>query len=395
MYRRSRTGVKKKRTAGRAGGPFAAVLAVVAAAMGCAAGCADRAPQVARQQLFSLPAGPLEDQVQIAPGYEQGGVRLYLSGGLFHVVNVPARKVMRFSPFGDLLLLLYHPRFNPAPVGLAEAAPDTVSTRRARSLSLGPPGHVAADSHGTIYVQERLVPDAWETDDPVTRSHVVRRFDRTGGDRGYLGREGVSGTPFGFVQRLAVTERDEVLVVTRDAETWQAYWFDAQGLLQFRRRLADADLGGADGPAAVEIVAVVADPIGSPRLLVEAASRPDGHSAIWRVSGDAAPVRVFAAPRSQHAPFRLLGSGGGRLFFVAHAGPNRVLLAITGRQGRSLAQIELSLQDAAPQLAELQPSRFQFSELQVAVDGILYGARIGPEHVEFFWWRTDLLMQRR
>lgn len=391
MYRRSRTEVKKKRVAGRAGGVLAAALAAAATAVGCA----DRAPHVERQQLFSLPAGPLEDQVRIAPGYEQGGVRLYLSGGLLHVVNVPARKVMRFSPFGDLLLLLYHPRFNPTPVGLAEAAPDTVSTRRARSLPLGPLGHVAADSQGTIYVQEQLAPDAWEADDPVTRSHVIRRFDRTGGDRGYLGREGVSGTPFGFVQRLAVTERDEVLVVTRDAETWQAYWFDAQGLLQFRRRLAAADLGGADGPAAVEIVAVVADPIGSPRLLVEAAARPDGHSAIWRVSGDAAPVRVFAAPRSQHAPFRLLGSGGGRLFFVALAAPNRVLLAITGRQGRSLAQIELSLQDAAPQLAELQVSRFQFSELQVTVDGVLYGARIGPERVDFFWWRTDLLMQWR
>jgi hypothetical protein len=43
----------------------------------------------------------------------------------------------------------------------------------------------------------------------------------------------------------------------------------------------------------------------------------------------------------------------------------------------------------------VQLSALQLSELQVAVDGVLYGARIGPEHVDFFWWRTDLLMQRR
>jgi hypothetical protein len=120
---------------------------------------------------------------------------------------------------------------------------------------------------------------------------------------------------------------------------------------------------------------------------------PDGHSDIWRVSGEGDPSRAFAAPRSPHAPFRLIGSAGGRLFFVAHAGPdgtgnagsNRAQLTITDADGRPLAQVELTLQDPA----------LQFSELQVATDGVLYGARIGPEHVDFFWWRTDLLMQRR
>ena len=388
-----RTGVNRKRAAGPARRALATrVLAtrVLAAVMAASvtAGCADRAPQVARQQLFSLPAGPLEDQVRIAPGYEQGGVRLSLSGGMFHVVNAPARKIMRLSSFGDLLLLLYHPRFNPAPVGLVEAEPGTVSTRRARSVSLGPLGRVASDSQGTIYVQEQLAPGAWETDGPVARSHVVRRFDRNGADRGYLGREGVSGTPFGFLHRLAVTDRDDVLVVTRSVDGWRAYWFDRQGLLRFRRRLTAADLGGAEP---VEITAIVADPLGPPHLLVEAAAQPGGQSAVWRsvvwrVSGDAEPRRAFMTPRTQHAPFRLLGSGGGRLFFAAHAGPNAALLAITGRQGRTLAQVELSLQDAARQDRALQ-----FSELQVAVDGVLYGARIGPERVEVFWWRTDLL----
>lgn len=378
-----RTRVNRRRGAG----PAARALAAVLVAAVTAAGCADRAPQVARRQLFSLPAGPLEDQVRIAPGYRQGGVRLFLSGGMFHVVNAPARKVMRLSSFGDLLLLLYHPRFNPAPVGLAEAAPGTVSTRRARSLPLGPLGHVAADSQGTMYVQERLAPGAWQTDGPVVRSHVVRRFDRTGGDLGYLGREGVSGTPFGFVHRLAVTGQDDVLVVTRDAGAWRAYWFDGDGLLRFRRRLTAADLGG---PEAAEIAAVVADPLGAPHLLVEATAQPGGRSTVWTVNGDDEPRRAFAAPRAQRAPFRLLGSGGGRLFFAAHAGPNRALLTITGRQGRPLAQVELSLQDAARRDPALQ-----FSELQVAVDGVLYGARIGPEQVEVFWWRTDLLMQRR
>lgn len=394
MYRRLRSRVNKRRAAGPPAGALAPrLLAAVMAAAVTAAGCADRAPQVARRQLFSLPAGPLQDQVRIAPGYEQGGVRLFLRGGMFHVVNAPARKVMRLSSFGDLLLLLYHPRYNPAPVGLAQAAPDTVSTRRARSVALGPPGRVAADSQGTVYVQERLAPGAWQTDGPVARSHVVRRFDRNGGGRGYLGREGVSGTPFGYVHRLAVTERDDVLVVTRSAEAWQAYWFDRQGALRFRRRLTAADLGGAEP---VEITAVVADPLGPPHLLVQAAAQPGGEtavwhsavwqSAVWMVSGDAEPRRAFVAPRTQHAPFRLLGSGGGRLFFAAHAGPNRALLTITGRQGGTVAQVELSLQDA-----DRQDRPLQFSELQVAVDGVLYGARIGPEQVEVFWWRTDLL----
>ena len=361
---------------------LAAALAVVVA--GCAA---DRAAEVTYQELFRLSVGPLEDQVQIGPGYEQAGIRFSLTGGQFHVANAPVRKVMRFSSRGDLLLLLYDPRLNPKPVGLAEAGPDTVSTRLARRRALGVLGRVAADSHGTMYVQERLAPDGWQTEDEVTRSHVVRRFERAGADRGYLGREGVSGTPFGFVHRLVVTARDELFVVTRDTVAWQVYWFDAEGLLRFRRRLEVADF--TDGPEAVEIASVIADPRGPPHLLVEAVMQPDGGSDIWRVSGDGPPSRAFAAPRSRSAPFRLIGSADSRLFFVSYAvvddGSNRAPLTITDLDGRPLAQVELSLQDPA----------LQFSELQVAVDGVLYGARLGPEHVDFFWWRTDLLMQRR
>ncbi len=394
VYRRLEATVKKP--AARVGriGVAARVLAAALAAALVTAGCAARASQVTRQELFSLSVGPLEDQVHISPGYEQAGVWLWLHGGLFHVVNAPVRKVMRFSSFGDLLLLLYDPRFNPRPVGLADAAADTVATRLARSLPSGPLGRVAVDSQGTMYVQERLAPGDWQTEAGVTRSHVVRRFDRTGADLGYLGREGVSGTPFGRVHRLLVTERDELFVVTRDADSWQALWFDVRGVLRFRRRLSAGDLRRSDDVLPpVEIESVLADGRGPPHLLVETVTLPGGHAEIWRVTGDEAPRRAFAAPHSPHAPFRLIGNAGGRLFFASHAGADkaggpgsrRVPLTITDAEGRPLAQVELSLQDPA----------LQFSELQVATDGVLYGARIGPERVDVFWWRTDLLMPRR
>ncbi len=368
-------------------------LAVALAVALVAAGCAERTSLVTRQELFNLSVGPLEDQVHVVPGYEQAGVWLSLSGGLFHVVNAPVRKVMRFSSFGDLLLLLYDPRSNPRPVGLAEPEADGVTTRLARSLPLGPLGRIAVDSQGTMYVQERLAPDDWQQEDGVVRSHVVRRFDRTGADLGYVGREGVSGTPFGRVQRLLVTERDELFVVTRDADSWQAFWFDAEGVLRFGRRLSAGDLRSADdAPPPVEIESVLADGRGPPHLLVETVALPGGHAGIWRVTGEDAPRRAFPAPHSPHAPFRLIGGARGRLFFVSHggaaeaavsAGSHRASLTVTDGEGRPLAQVELSLQDPALQL----------SELQVATDGVLYGARIGPDRVDFFWWRTDLLMQ--
>ena len=94
---------------------------------------------------------------------------------------------------------------------------------------------------------------------------------------------------------------------------------------------------------------------------------------------------MFAAPRSSGAPFRLVGTASGRLFFTARAGPELTLLKITDNSGWALAHVGLSLQDPTLQL----------SELQVSGDGVLYGARIGPERVEFLWWRTDLLIERR
>ena len=351
-----------------------------------AAGCADRPVQVTQRTLFSVAVGPLEDQVTIASGYEQAGVRLSLSGGLFHVANAPVRKVMRFSSFGDLLLLLYHPQFNPQPAGLTEAGPDTVSTRLARSRPFGPVGHVAADSDGTIYLQEQLDASDWESDGGVTRSYVVRRFDRTGDDQGYLGREGTGGTPFGFLERLAVTERAEPFVVTRDAESWQVFWFDSPGSLVYRRRLAPGELAGPNGgPAAAEIVSVVADRRGPPHLLVEAVVEPGERAALWRVSGDGVPSWAFAAPRSAGSPFRLIGAAYGHLFFAARADTDLTLLVITDDRGRALAQVDLSLQDPTLQL----------SGLQVSADGVVYGARIGPQRVDFLWWRTDLLIERR
>lgn len=361
------------------------ILAVVLTLTLSVIGCADRVVHLTQRTLFSVAVGPLEDQLELAPGYEQAGVRLWLHSGIFHISNAPVRKVMRVSSFGDLLLLIYHPELNPKPAGLTTVESDTVSTRLARSYAIGPVGHVAADGEGTIYLQEQLDPESWESDGVMIRSHAVRRFDRTGEDLGYIGREGPTGSPFGFVEKLSVTDDGDLLVVTRDAESWQAFWFDREGLLRFRRRLAASDLQGSEeGPVAVEIVSVLAADSGPPHLLVEAVVEPSGRSALWHVDSDGVPILALAAPRSDGAPFRLIGGAGGWLFFAARANSEITLLTITDDHGRPLAQVELSLQDPTVQL----------SELQVSNDGVLYGARIGPERVEFLWWRTDLLIKQ-
>ena len=60
-------------------------------------------------------------------------------------------------------------------------------------------------------------------------NRVVRRFDLSGSYLDYLGREGIGGTPFPYIEALHVNSRDDVIVVSRAEESWLVYWVQSRG----------------------------------------------------------------------------------------------------------------------------------------------------------------------
>ncbi|MFH2115240.1 MAG: hypothetical protein ABIJ86_12120, partial [Spirochaetota bacterium] len=201
--------------------------------------CSERNPvsPLQREQLFSLGYGVLEDQVNLfridgqAPSLN---TRLAMRDGIFFVSNGNASKIMAFSSFGDLLMMIYNPDSNPEPVILKPAVQDVPSQGRvARTYPLNAPGFIAVDSRRIIFVEDR-VPESRTMYDPelnASLEYVVLRFSRDGEFLDYLGQEGIGGTPFPLMAGIYLTEADECVVVTMSGEGWSVYWFDQSGFL--------------------------------------------------------------------------------------------------------------------------------------------------------------------
>lgn len=184
---------------------------------------------------FSLPYGKLEDQVDL---FQVDGVpfdrknRLFMRDGLFFFGNGSSQKIMEFSSYGDLILLLYDPERNPPPVTMRTGtAGDMSSTRRAVSYPFVNPGEIVVDGEQILYVEDRVAPEKRVVDEKsgTMMNRVVLRFDRRGEFQGFLGQEGPGGTPFPYIDSLFVTNNNDLVVVCHPAPRWVIYWFNREG----------------------------------------------------------------------------------------------------------------------------------------------------------------------
>ena len=194
--------------------------------------------ELVSSQLFSLSYGKLEDQIDLfqLPGtMVEKKNSVVMRDGWFYVANGSAGKIMVFSSYGDLIFLLYNPQSNPAPTKLGPVDPnasDEVSTRGYVAYPFADIGQVAVASDKTLYVED-AVPDAKivkDTERGILLSRVILRFDRKGRQLGYLGQEGIGGTPFPFVSALHVTAKDQLVVVCRLPQQWEVFWFSREGV---------------------------------------------------------------------------------------------------------------------------------------------------------------------
>jgi len=357
------------------------------------AACTRQAPpELARDELFSLSLGPLDEQLdlfRIGGSAVRDATRISMRDGLFYIANGNARKVLQLSSYGDLLLVIYDPRHNPAPLGLAVPH------------ALHAPSYLAVDSTQRIFVVD-TVPGA-----AVGGSgQLVQWFASGGRHLGAIGREGVGGTPFAHIQRLAVTVDDVLVVVVRTPRQWLGYWYDADGRLLEQVELSYVgELGDEEALVVWEVIPQLTER----RLLLFVAAAPAESGAPSPVVvRDAPGVRVYdLASRSVVGSFALpagdsrrgAAAGGGEelaspeyyplgvtadglLFLTRRENEQLHSLVVLGRGGRVVTRRLFGIDEAG----------LRFASLGMSAGGVLYALLAEDERARVVWWRSDLLV---
>jgi hypothetical protein len=373
-------------------------------------------------ELFSLSLGKMEDQVDLFQ-FEGSTIErtnsVYMRDGWFYIANGNAGKIMVFSSYGDLIFLLYNPQKNPPPTilpPLDPAAAQEVSTRGAVAYPFSDIGEIAVASDKTLYVEDavaeaKTVKDA---DTGVILSRVIQRFDRRGKPLGYIGQEGIGGTPFPFISALHVTEKDQLVVVCRQPQSWQVFWYTREGVPLYQVEIDNAHL-----PVKVQkgvtsvLVNIMPDLQGALLyLLVYSYNTPSDPAAAQGAAQDSVGARVYRLglrtgryepgfvefpqnpPRREKSglktteipspPSDLLGvSASGYFTLMAYTDSNLYTLMVLDPAGKVKARRHMVIED----------SELTFRDLRLSREGIIYGLLADQSRAHVSWWRADLLLK--
>ena len=212
------------------------LIALAAAVLVALSGCAGSQPRALdREKLFSLSIGRAEDEVdlyrrQSDPLVQQN--HLAMQDGFFYVSNAASNKVMELTSYGDLISLWYNRDENPQPV-LLQANPNenSVVNRRAHQYPFTRVGDIAITGQKELYAVDLVTEERaiYDQNLGVMLNRIVLRFNSSGELVDYVGQEGIGGTPFPYVERIAVSSGGELVVVSRTADVWLIFWYDRRG----------------------------------------------------------------------------------------------------------------------------------------------------------------------
>jgi hypothetical protein len=403
---------------------LAALLAAAGLSVILLAGCQRKGiEELVSSELFSLTFGKLEDQVDLFQFEGAKVVRkntVYMRDGWFYVANGNAGKIMVFSSYGDLIFLLYNPQTNPVPTVLCpvdQSGGNEVSTRGSVAYPFSDIGEIAVASDKTLYVEDAIA-EAKEVKDAekgVVLSRVILRFDRKGKSLGYLGQEGIGGTPFPYVSALHVAAGDQLVVVCRLPQTWEVFWYSREGVLLHQVELDNNNLPIQPAKGLTPVLVNILPDLQNPLLYLViysykvstdpgAAETPTQDSVVGRAyrldlrtgSYDSTFVEFPAnLPRKEKSglktteipspPSELVGvSTSGFFYLLAYTDTNLYTLSILDPAGKLRAQRHMVIED----------SELIYRDTHLSSTGIVYGLLADRTRAHISWWRSDMLLKR-
>lgn len=197
------------------------------------------------EQLFTLPYGIFEDEIDLFSLSNTGQVSTYIQmkDGFFYIANGESNKLIQLTSYGDLIGIFYNPDMNPPPsfldnLSLKGENQDSInhsSTQQALSYSFNKLGKIAIDFNKTIYAVDILPPERQEQDieNKMLLNYVVLRFSNDGTFIDYLGQQGPGGTPFPYIKNIYTNTSNELIVVCLSNNGYTVYWFTPDGYLKY------------------------------------------------------------------------------------------------------------------------------------------------------------------
>lgn len=384
------------------------VLAWLSLAVGCGG---TQQAVLERELLFQLDIGRLEDHLDI---FARDGVlprernTIFMRDGLIFIGNGPVSKVMEFTSFGDMIRLIYHPGRNPEPVTLERAASGIdgrLLTRVAVPYPFGGLGDIAVDSRRYLYAEDRLDRERSLPDEElgVVLNRIVLRFDDDGTPLDYIGQEGIGGTPFPFIERLEITRRDELAVVTSTPDTRLVFLYSANGDQMFSVRIGLDQLPVPEriDPEVAVLDAVIPGPdayriylkVSYYRTAVDVDTGTEygitfDHSRIYWVDLETGRYDGFvelpvADDEIGGGHFEFLGVARDEHFFLlARDTAGQARLLIMNDDGRVIRRRILNLSE----------SELVVRSFRVSTEGVLTALLGYEDRAEVVWWRSDLLL---
>ncbi|MDR1863569.1 MAG: hypothetical protein LBQ67_06585 [Treponema sp.] len=377
-----------------------------------------RIPSIAREDLFSLDIGRLEDQIALYSLEGSGGVKpadMAMRDGLFYISDGNGGKILRYNSYGNLLFMIYNEETNPPPMTLEPFRQDNVSTRWAVTYPLLEPGEITVDSRKHIFVKDRL-PYERHSYDPESRAlldNIILHFDADGNFVEYLGREGIGGSPFPKIEDLFISRDDELAVVCRLPTGWNIYWFgDGMELLFV------VDLKNESVPvppdrdlALSSLDAIIAAP-DSRRLYIKVdyyrdiydestntrtGNEPDS-SIIWIMNAeDDSWEKTVEVPFFEYTYTEQNRRVTSRMLYslLGVMKDEKIFLAFPVEGGYSVLFLypgSSSVLEQQQGFIQVRDEELNFNAFDLSEEGILSGLLVDDWKVKLVWWRTDKFM---
>jgi DNA-binding beta-propeller fold protein YncE len=394
-------------------------------------GCTARDTTLKREDLFTLDIGRLEGEIDLYsdPALRQGQKSsIAMTDGLFYITNSAGRKITRYNSYGDLLFMIYNEETNPPLLDLQAIGGMTQAiTRWAIAYPLQNPGAIAIDSRKNIFVADRLTSDRhrYDKETDILYDTLLLHFDANGQFVEYLGRQGKGGSPFPYIERIYLSQNDDIVVVSKTGSDYIVYWFSSNGILQheilFNNNAVpfpEDGLSGADkgvaGTAKREKLLVSLDGIAiapdEKIIYVKAnyyrelfdettgilsGSVPDGCS-LWFFSVDRNRyVDETKIPFYENSATINGRRGNETLFYtmLGALGNREVVFFFPATNGYSILSLKAgeTTRQRKRGFIDVSVEELEYSDFNLSSNGIISALLSTEWEAKVVWWRTDML----
>lgn len=353
-----------------------------------------------RKLLFELALGRAEDQIDLVqmsnvPFNKKS--RIVMKDGLIYIGNGNSNKVMEFNSYGDILSLYYNPNENPEPVLLSNSSGEGKSTNRnAYTFNFREMGEIAITSKNHLLVEDTVPDNRTDYDESTdsTLNRIVLRFDNKGSFINFLGREGIGGTPFPYIEKIEVNDKDEIIIITRTIKTWNIYWYSEKGSLKYTVIIPLDDLPLPDeGEFIPSLETIVPDRNKNEVYLkIDYYNKINNNSDysmsyLWALDLNKGNyTRSIRIPEldiseSDDIPGFLGINTAGKFFFLTYVSEDVFQIMVLEKNGTVITRSELTMDD----------DEISYRDLFLDPNGLLVALLGKYDIAEIVWWRSDRL----